>query len=118
MRTVCGWQSSSAAICALRLACPAQKDHLGVTFPLKGSMMAPGQPAHQAFFLRLLRPSRLHLLGHLSAPPFGFFSSLYFITIEERSTRQRRHRQRIDAQWIISWRSLCVCFQYTPCQHL
>jgi hypothetical protein len=48
-----------------RLASPAQTYHLGVKFPISGSVMAPGQPAHQAFFLRILRRSRLHLLGHL-----------------------------------------------------
>src|SRR5260370_41321529 len=69
-----------------RFASPAQKYHLGVKFPIGGSVMAPGQPAHQAFFLRILRRSRFHLFGHLSVPPFGFFSSLYFITNEERST--------------------------------
>src|SRR6266851_6937811 len=68
-----------------RLADPAQKDHLGVTFPISGRVMAPGQLAHQAFFLLILRRSRFHLLGHLSVPPFGLFSSLYFSTIEERS---------------------------------
>src|SRR6266568_4694950 len=68
-----------------RLACPAQEHHLGVTFPISGRVMASSQPTHLALFLRILRRSRFHLLGHLSAPLFGWFSSLYFSTIEERS---------------------------------
>src|SRR5258708_424878 len=73
-----------------RLASPAQKYHLGVKFPISGRVMALGQLAHQAFFLLILRRSRFHLLGHLSVPPVGLFSSLYFITNEERSSREEK----------------------------
>jgi hypothetical protein len=58
------------------LACPAQQHHLGVKFPISGRVMALGQLVHHAFFLLILRCSRFHLLGHLCAPPFVFFSSL------------------------------------------
>src|SRR5258708_25114679 len=71
-----------------RLACPAQQHHLGVTFPISGRVMASSQPTHLALFLRIFRRSRFHLLGHLSAPLFGWFSSLYFSTNEERSIRR------------------------------
>ena len=76
MRTVWGWQPSSAAICALRFASPAQQHHLGVNFPISRRVMAPGQFAYLSFFLRILRRSRFHLLGHLCVPPWVFFSSL------------------------------------------
>src|SRR3989442_7070554 len=59
-----------------RLACPARQHHLGVKFPISGCMMAPGQLAHHAFLLLILRLSRFHLFGHLCVPPLVFFSSL------------------------------------------
>src|SRR5262245_44787960 len=52
-----------------RLADPAQQHHLRVEFPIGRRVMAPSQLTHLAFFLRILRRSRFHLLGHLCAPP-------------------------------------------------
>src|SRR5436190_18993595 len=52
-----------------RLADPAQQHHLCVVFPIGRRVMAPGQFAHLALFLLILRCSRFDLLGHLCAPP-------------------------------------------------
>src|SRR2546425_838025 len=58
-----------------RLASPACEHHLGMKFPISGRVVAPGQLAHQAFFLRILRCSRFYMLGHLCAPCLVSLSS-------------------------------------------
>ncbi len=50
-------------------ASPALDDHLRVAFPIGQRVMAPGQFAHLALFLLILRCSRFDVLGHLCAPP-------------------------------------------------
>jgi len=58
------------------LACPALDHHLGMELPIGWRMMAPGQFAELAFFLFILRHSRLYVFGHCSAPSLMTFSSL------------------------------------------
>jgi hypothetical protein len=90
MHTVCGWQLSSAAICALRLADPAQQYHLRVAFPISWRVMAPGQLTYPALLLRFLRRSRFHLLAISVFLLVTCSPPSYFIINEERGSRLSR----------------------------